>query len=125
MAAVEPPPDRPWTQVGGAEDDSSEWDQDQADALVGKYLLVGMTYLAADGATVTQRVQYHGRIVKADRETGFEIECEGVWAGKKMILPPLLENLSPATPGDYELESTGEIITDPDLTSSWIITQPS
>jgi hypothetical protein len=104
-------------------EESPEWDQDVADSMVGTYRFVGMTYLAADGESVTSQVQYHGRLVKEDRQAGFEIECEGVCAGKTVILPPLLENIFPAGAGRYELQSTGEIVTDPDLTASWTITQ--
>jgi len=121
MSTNEPPPDRPWQRV---DSDEPEWNQDEADWMIGKYIVVGMTHLLADGVTVKEQVQYHGRIIKADRETGFEIACEGAWAGKTMTLPPLQENIRLAEPGKYRLRATGEEIEDPDFTSSWTITEP-
>ncbi len=71
-------------------------------------------WLEPDGKTVKAQGQYHGRIVAADKDKGFKIECEGVWAGKTMGLPPHLQSFRPANPGKYELRSTGEVVNDPD-----------
>jgi len=98
------------------------WDPDEADWLVGKYTLVGITYLASDGKTVTSQGQYHGRIVSADKETGFRIECEGKWAGHPCCLPPDLSAFRTAGPGEYRLRSTGETVTNPDVLATWTIT---
>ena len=98
------------------------WDQDEADWLVGKYALVGVTYLEADGQTVTSKGQYHGRIVSADKENGFKIECEGTWAGRTMDLPPDLSAFRVADSRDYRLRSTGETVKDPDVLATWTIT---
>jgi hypothetical protein len=100
------------------------WNQDEADALVGKYVLVGITWLAADGETVKNQGQYHGRIVSADASNGFQIECEGAFAGKTMGLPPDLRAFGPADPGEYRLRSTGEVVQDPDLLASWSVKEP-
>jgi hypothetical protein len=100
------------------------WDQEEADGLVGQLVLAGMTYLAADGKTVTSQIQCWGRIVSAKSE-GIAIACEGkTWAGQTMMLPPHLSAFQAARPGGYRLRSTGETIEDPDLTTSWTITQP-
>lgn len=109
------PPDEP-------ADGPPEWNQDDADWLIGKYVLVGMTYLEADGETVTSQVQCHGRIVSADRENGFKIECEGKGAGRTMGLPPTLGAFHVADKGEYSLRSTGEIVKDPDMLATWSIT---
>ena len=98
------------------------WDQDEADWLVGKYTLVGVTYLAPDGETVTSQAQYHGKIVSADSKSGFKIECEGEWAGKTLGLPPLLGAFQLASPGEYKLRSTGETVKDPEVLATWSIT---
>jgi hypothetical protein len=102
-----------------------EWDQDAADWLVGKYALVGITYLAADGQTEKSRVQYHGRIVSAEQDKGFTIACEGKWAGKTMCLPPMPSAFRLAKAGNYSLYSTGEVVEDPDVVVTWTITEPS
>ena len=101
------------------------WDQEEADWLVGKYVLVGVTYLESDGETVKSQGQYHGRIVSADRTAGIAIECEGKWAGKTMCLPPILEAFHPADPGDYRLRSTGEVVKDPEILATWSVTAPT
>jgi hypothetical protein len=101
------------------------WDQDEADGLVGQLVLAGITYLAADGKTVTSQVQSWGRIVSAKPE-GIAIVCEGkIWTGQTMTLPPDLRAFQAARPGEYRLRSTDETIENPDLTTSWTITQPA
>ena len=77
------------------EDEPSVWNQDDADWLVGKYALIGITHVAADGETVTGQDQYHGRIESADSEKGIEMVCEGRWSGQKMMLPPDLAAFPP------------------------------
>lgn len=106
-------------------DDSAPppWDQDEADGLVGQLLLAGFTYLAADGKTITSQVQCWGRIVSATPK-GIAVLCEGkVWSGQTITLPPHLSTFLAGNPGEYRLRSTGETVNDPDLTTSWTITQ--
>ncbi|MBR0935081.1 hypothetical protein JQ586_17020 [Bradyrhizobium jicamae] len=101
------------------------WDQEEADGLVGQLVLAGITYVAADGKTVTSQVQCWGRIVSAKPE-GIAIVCEGkMWMGQTMTLPPHLAAFQAARPGEYRLRSTNEMVENPDLTTSWTITQPS
>jgi len=100
------------------------WDQEDADGLVGQLVLAGITYLAADGKTVTSQVQCWGRIVSAKSE-GIAMICEGkTWAGQTRTLPPHLSAFQAARPGEYRLRSTGETVENPDLTTSWTIKQP-
>src|SRR4051794_14918249 len=108
----------------GDPDGLPKWNQEEADDLVGRYVLVGMTYLKADGKTVKSKAQYHGRIVSADRHTGFQIRCEGKWEGRTMGLPPILDIFRPAKPGNYELYSTKEVVTDPDYLTTWSVIEP-
>jgi len=101
------------------------WDQNEGDLLVGQYALLGITYLASDGKTVTSQVQFHGRTTKADNN-GIVIDCEGkTWRGQTATLPPVLESFSAAKPGEYRLRSTGEVVKNPDLVASWTVTEPS
>jgi hypothetical protein len=100
------------------------WDQEDADGLIGQLVLAGITYVAADGQTVTSQVQCWGRIVSAKPE-GIAIVCEGkIWSGETMTLPAHLPAFQAAKPGEYRLRSTGETIENPDLTTSWTVTQP-
>ena len=107
------------------EDDPSVWNQDDADWLVGKYVLIGITHLAADGETVTGQDQYHGRIESADSEKGIEMVCAGRWLGQKMMLPPDLAAFRRAEPGEYRLKSSTDVVIDPDVLASWSIVEPA
>jgi hypothetical protein len=106
-------------------DGPPEWDQSEADWLIGKTVLIGITNLESDGATIQSQGQYYGKIVRADRGFGIVIECEGVWAGETITLPPDTSAFHPADPGEYRLRSTGEIIKDPDVLTTWSITAPA
>jgi hypothetical protein len=114
----------PWMPRPEAPGEKPAWNQDEADLLLGQYVVVGITYLAPDGVTVTSQVQCHGRITKAD-EKGITVACEGTtWRGQTTTLPPDLRAFYPATPGEYRLRSTGEVVKDPDLVTSWTLTEP-
>ena len=114
----------PWMPPAETADGEPIWNQ-EGDLLVGQYVLVGLTYLAADGKTVTSQVQCHGKITKAD-ERGIAIACEGTtWRGQTATLPPDLRAFRAASPGEYRLRSTGEVVKDPDLLMTWTITQTS
>jgi hypothetical protein len=110
----DPPPERlPWMPSIEKIDGPPQWDQSEADWLIGKIALVEITRLASDGATIKSQGQYHGRIVRADRSAGIVIE-----------LPPMTGAFHPANSGEYRLRSTGEIIKDPDVLATWSITEP-
>jgi len=94
------------------------WDPEFAARLIGKTLLIGVTDLDAGGSPVEQ-VQIHGIVVEADAHCGITISCQGDNAGRKFNLPPSLEAIVPAKPGEYRLRSTGEIVIDPDYTTTW------
>src|ERR1700744_880377 len=90
-----------------------EWDQAAADLLIGQYVLVGITSVAANG-TVTSQEQLHGRGMKAEQNVGFPTSCEGARAGESCMLPPDPKSFHPAGPGRYTLRSTGEVVDNPD-----------
>jgi hypothetical protein len=71
-----------------------------------------------------RRAQYHGEIQSAS-PAGIRIELHGVHAGRTWNMPPDLDSISLAKPGRYSLHSTGELIEDPDLVSTWRITEPN
>jgi hypothetical protein len=114
MTASEPPPN--FASSGFPTQEL--WDEEEAEWLIGKYALVGVTIVRHDGES---QGQYHGRIVSADRQVGITIDCEGVWKGRTLVLPPATGWFDPADPGEYRLRATGEIITDPDVLSRWSI----
>jgi hypothetical protein len=103
---------------------ASPWNEQFATDLVGKTLLIGVTYLDAGGSPVEQ-VQFHGIVVEADRGRGITIICQGEQVGRRFTLPPHLEAIEPAKPGEYRLRSTGEIVLDPDFTTSGTVQRPA
>ncbi len=40
-------------------------------------------------------------------------------------LPPVEEAFEPAPPGEYRLRTTGEVVVDPDFTTSWTVVPPA
>ena len=102
----------------------AEWDEELAETLRGAYVLIGVTYQSASGE-IESRAQMHGRISVVDRERGILIALEGARAGDSFHLPPSLASFHAAAPGEYRLKSTGEVVVDPDYTSSWTITRPA
>jgi len=102
----------------------SPWDEDFAAQLIGKTLLIGVTYLDAGGA-VREQVQFHGIVVEADPARGITISCQGSDIGRKFTVPPDLQAISPGEPGEYRLRSSGETVIDPDYTASWTVRSPA
>lgn len=97
-----------------------EFDREFANALIGKHVLVGLTYLNEAG-DAEERLQVHGFVVRCD-ESLVEIEPWG--GGEPMTLPPDLRPFTPAPSGEYRLRSTGEVVVDPDFTASWTVRHP-
>ena len=98
-----------------------EWDQAKANALIGKYALIGITYLTHEG-TVRERKELHGVITAADPRSGITIDLKGLSAGTVFRLPPELRAWEPAAPGEYHLHSTGEVVGNPDVLCTWSVT---
>lgn len=95
-----------------------EFDEEHARALVGKYVLVGIAVVDSRN-NVREQQQVHGRVVDVDEATGIRVRLEGARAGEEYVLPPDLTPFYAATPGNYSLRATGEVVTDPD----WLVTQ--
>lgn len=107
-------------------EDLSSWDENRAREIVGKTVLLGLTFATADGDVIDQ-VQRHGIVEHADPDEGIGVRLIGpdqIWDGQLYELPPDLTPFSDAAPGAYTLRSTGETIVDPDLTSTWEIRSP-
>ncbi len=84
------------------------------DAYLDKRVIVGVTVLDKDGALIEQ-FQVHGRIASISDLDGVVIVKPD--AGR-FTLPPSLQWLRPARPGEYRLRSTGETVIDPDYLMS-------
>jgi hypothetical protein len=92
---------------------------DTTDSLIGKHLLVGITYLDHNDVLVEQ-VQLHGTITEITKQGITLLQSNG----ETFSLPPDPESLKPAPAGNYRLRSTGEIVKDPDLLSNWTCIAP-
>lgn len=96
---------------------SMEWNEERANAMIGKRVLIGITRITPRGKVIRQMF---GTIASIDAQ-GVEIELEGAHAGETARLPPDLRSFQVAGPGDYLLRDTGEILVDPDFVSTWTI----
>jgi hypothetical protein len=89
--------------------------------LLGRTVVVGLTYVAQDGA-LREQFQFHGEVVEIDHG------CVSVRepSGEIFTLPPDLEVFEPAVPGaQYRLRSSGVVVSEPDFTASWTIEVPA
>lgn len=100
------------------------WHGASEQTFVGKTVIIGLTYRNAAGV-LDHREQLHGRITAADSRKGFEVTLDGKRSGETYWLPPESGRLEKARPGVYRLKTTGEVVTDPDLISTWTVTKPA
>ena len=108
-----------WDFAGeGPEGDRPPYWPAKAESLVGKRVLVGLTFVNEHDEALEQ-AQYHGVIESADERDGFAVRRADT--GELEWLPPDLRAFETAAPGEYRLRSTGEVVVDPDLLSTWTI----
>jgi hypothetical protein len=105
------------------DDNRPPFDHAFASELVGRSVLVGITYVDRQGEIKSQQ-QFFGTIIKADPHFGFCLVLTGQRAHETYWLAPDTRVLHKASPGEYRLRSTGEVVIDPDYTSTWTVTQP-
>ena len=84
------------------------------DELVGKILLVGITYYTSSNEIIEQK-QFYGTVTEANES----VICIKQSDGTEFILPSDLSATKRARPGEYKLRSTGEIVTNPDFFATW------
>jgi hypothetical protein len=96
-------------------DERPVWDESIAEDVVGKVVLVGLTYLEADGRLIEQQ-QFFGTVVSADSRKGILLSLKGQRAGEQYNLPPDTRGIEIASSGEYRLRATGEVVVDPDYT---------
>lgn len=100
-----------------------DFDPDKAKELIGKYILVGITYLDSTGELESQQ-QLHGTIKKASEE-GILIQLAGINEGEEWNMPPDTSSITEAKPGEYNLRSTGEVISNPNYLCTWEVHRPN
>jgi hypothetical protein len=96
-------------------------DQAHAASMIGKHVLIGLTYCDHNGVPLEQ-VQLHGDIVEIDDG---QVTIKNSSGEDFITLPPDLSAFSEAAPGEYRLRSTGEIVIDPDFLTQWTIQRPA
>jgi hypothetical protein len=99
---------------------ASDFDR-SASALLGKRVIVGITYLNASGA-VHHRIQLHGVVTRAIENEGIFLRVSG--KDEEFSVPPEPDAFERAPRGVYTLRSTGEAVHDPDFTARWTVHTP-
>lgn len=90
--------------------------------MLNKHIIVGITIIDHDGTLLGQK-QMHGNIIRINENEGIVIKlCNSETEYK---LPPDLDSVLVAPAGEYHFKSTGEIVINPDLMTSWTITRPA
>lgn len=92
-------------------------DPNKIASLIGKRILVGVTFVDSEGELIEQR-QVHGRIRCIDPTDGMVIAIHD--SDETLVLPPDLSSVRAAPRGEYRLRSTGEVVIDPDLLCTWV-----
>ena len=103
-------------------DGRPDWDNALAARLEGATVLVGMTYNEPTGERLEQ---FFGTVMETNPDKGITLRLAGNRAGELYTLPPDLRAFSLAPPGSYRLRDTGEVVVDPDYTSTWSFWPPA
>jgi hypothetical protein len=102
-----------------------EWDDEFARTLIGRRVLVGITYRRRGDDSIVRLEQVYGVVRAVDRSRGITVVLEGALAGQTRVLPPANNTFEPAPAGTYRLKTTGESVEDPDFTAMWDIFEPA
>ncbi len=89
------------------------------DDLIGKVLLVGITYYTHDNEYIEKK-QLYGTVTEAN-ENGIRVRQKD---GTDFTLPPDLGSTKRARQGEYKLRSTGEVVVNPDFLATWTVNLP-
>ncbi len=96
-------------------------DEIKSKKMIGKYVLAGITYRDLED-NIENITQVHGVVLRINENKGLVInQCSGKG---EFNLPPLLEHYEEAGEGEYNLKSTGEVVTNPDYIASYIVYPP-
>lgn len=100
-----------------------DFDAEKALVLIGKYILVGLSYCDHEGNEVNHD-ELHGFIESASLK-GINISLRGSREGEFWNMPPDLSVIRPASPGVYKIRRTGEDVENPDFIAIWQILAPN
>ncbi|MBR6782605.1 MAG: hypothetical protein IKM33_05350 [Clostridia bacterium] len=95
-------------------DDTGGEEEITPDDLLGKVLLVGITYYTQSDEFIEQK-QFYGTVT----EVGSTLIRLRQKDGTEITLPPDLRSTKRARPGEYTLRSTGEVVVNPDFLATW------
>jgi hypothetical protein len=99
-----------------------EFDELIAKDIIGKVMLVGITYLNFDGALESQS-QFFGAVLSASSEDGIKLKLSGQNEGHDYNLPPDTSCIRKADPGVYTLSESKEKLENPDYLCTWEVHQ--
>ena len=94
------------------------WDAAVAESLIGKTLLMNLTFLDDEGE-VQERQQFFGVVIDATEDEGVVLDLMGEHDGDTYTLPPQTSAIQPAAEGVTSLAGDK-----PDFVVSWIIHGP-
>ncbi len=100
-----------------------DYDPAEARQMLGAYVLIGITVNDHDGTPI-EHFQLHGTVRSIDPKRGITVHLAGSRSGETYTLPPSTAAFTRASPGQYRLKTTGEVIEDPDYTTTWTVTRP-
>ena len=103
--------------------DKPNWDDDFAQNLIGATVLVGLRIIGADSSEEME--QFYGVVTVAVEDHGITLELSGSRGGETWLMPPDLRAFEPASPGEYRLRSTQEVVINPDYISQWTMDKPN
>jgi len=109
----------PYSWSGGQ---SANFDAAAAAQYVGKYILIAVAYLDAEGKQ-EDSVQMHG-VIKTASADGITVALKGERDGKTWTMPADPTAISSAAPGRYKLPETDEIVENPDFITTWAVQKP-
>lgn len=98
-----------------------DYDAELAADLVGKALLVGLTYLSNDGTLINRR-QLFGTAVSCDEKEGIILKLND--SDELFTIAPITEAIEVAAPGIYQLNDDDAQVMDPAFTALLTVTRP-
>ena len=94
----------------------SPLDHDKSNAMLGKIILAGITYLDANDNALEQK-QFAGKVLRINNDEG--VVLSSLIDGEEFFLPPHLDHYKVAAPGDYTLRAIEFTVTNPDYLCTW------
>ena len=91
------------------------------DDLIGKVILIGVTYVDKED-NLLERKQWWGIVESASSDIGIRVALKN--SSDPCVLPPDLNAVRRAPPGEYRLKESGEILKDPDFLTTWTCVEP-